>query len=482
MISRIVFIYRKYYITINKRERFDQSQFIIILFLFVTSMFFLVFSYSWFLIILGWDGLGLVSFLLVIYYKNKNSLLSGLITVFTNRIGDCFFLLRFIYFFFLDNFIIFNLENNNSKLLILIIILGSITKSAQFPFYSWLPEAMAAPTPVSSLVHSSTLVTAGIFLIVRFNFFFHFNNILTIIALITIFIGGLIAIMEKDFKKLVAISTLSQIGFIIFSISIGNWILCYVHILFHAFFKSSLFLSTGSLMHYLYGNQDSRLYRNYYNSYFGKIYFIIRCLNLIGFPFFLGFYSKDIILSYILFWNRSFIILVFLLSCIFTVRYRIRLLLIRFLGFSKFFTNIRMKENYLFFIPVLILFFFNLFLGNFFLYNVFFLNLCSIVDYLVGLFVILIGYLIRTKFKFSYSFIFILSNMLIIPLTIKKLLVINFNFSNFYHVEKYWITILVPFNLENLILSSIKIINNLLLKLKFTNFVLYILIIFLIIY
>jgi len=202
------------------------------------SLYFLVFSGCWVIVIVGWDGLGLVSFLLVVYYNDRVRLDSGLVTVFTNRLGDCFFIISFVfichcgwisYEFLLDSF---------AFLFFIFIFLGSVTKSAQLPFSSWLPAAIAAPTPVSSLVHSSTLVTAGVYLLIRFNcllygrFFY-----ISLASLFTMVLAGFCSLYELDFKKVVAISTLSQLGFIIFSVSCGYWIFSFLHMMFHAFLK-----------------------------------------------------------------------------------------------------------------------------------------------------------------------------------------------------------------------------------------------------
>lgn len=197
-------------------------RFFFLLFLFVISIMFLVFSGSWVIVMLGWDGLGLVSFLLVIYYNNPSRLDSGLVTVFTNRVGDCLFIVRFIFMFYRGWSTVEFLSFEVCAFFSFIIFLGCITKSAQLPFSSWLPAAMAAPTPVSSLVHSSTLVTAGVFLLVRFNFLlFCVLPLMKFISLLTIFVSGVCAVFELDFKKVVAMSTLSQLGFIVFSISCG---------------------------------------------------------------------------------------------------------------------------------------------------------------------------------------------------------------------------------------------------------------------
>jgi len=187
-----------------------------------------------------------------------------------------------------------------------LIILGAITKRAQYPFSSWLPAAIAAPTPVSSLVHSSTLVTAGVYALIRFNFLLtEVLHLLCILSISTIFIRGLRANIETDFKKIIAISTLSQLGFIIFTLSLGYWALTFFHVLFHAFFKSSLFLSTGSLIHEKYRIQDSRFYGNFQRSFYSKVFFISSCIRLIGLPFTLGFFSKDTILRKIASLNRN---------------------------------------------------------------------------------------------------------------------------------------------------------------------------------
>jgi len=174
-----------------------------------------------------------------------------------------------------------------------------ITKSAQIPFSSWLPAAIAAPTPVSSLVHSSTLVTAGVFLIIRFNTVISsmFWLLLTL-SLCTILIAGVVANFEWDIKKIIAFSTLRQLGFIVFSISLGLFFFCFFHLLCHALFKASLFMSSGVIIH---RSDRSQEFRSGFK--FSKISPIVRRRVLIsvfclcGFPFLSGFFSKDYILD-----------------------------------------------------------------------------------------------------------------------------------------------------------------------------------------
>jgi len=149
---------------------------------------------------------------------------SGLVTVFSNRVGDAFFLLSFFFFFCGGSFVFDVFSFFSVRIFLLFVFLGAITKRAQVPFSAWLPAAMAAPTPVSSLVHSSTLVTAGVYVLIRFNYlFFSFlHNFCVIFFIFTIVLAGGIACFERDFKKVVAISTLSQLGLMLFIICVGS--------------------------------------------------------------------------------------------------------------------------------------------------------------------------------------------------------------------------------------------------------------------
>jgi NADH-ubiquinone oxidoreductase chain 5 len=218
LISRMVFFYSTFYM----EGSVDMPRFVYLVVAFVFSMGFLVFSGNFFTVMIGWDGLGLVSFCLVIYYHSSSSLTSGLITVYSNRVGDAAFLVAFFYFFDLGVFQADAFSFGFFSVIAFFVVFGAITKSAQIPFSAWLPAAMAAPTPVSSLVHSSTLVTAGVYVLVRFNvFFLSFSLGLAVFSLFTMFLAGFCACFEGDFKKIIAISTLSQLGFIIFRMSFG---------------------------------------------------------------------------------------------------------------------------------------------------------------------------------------------------------------------------------------------------------------------
>jgi len=226
------------------------------------------------------------------------------------------------------------------------------------PFSSWLPAAMAAPTPVSSLVHSSTLVTAGVYVLIRFNYLFSFYNFnfLKYFFVFTMFLAGLRSVVERDLKKIVAMSTLSQLGIIIFILSVGAWILSFIHIIIHAFFKSMLFLSTGSLIGQMGGTQDSRFYGGGAYFFGSFLYFIVRCLCLGGFPFLVGFYSKDSIISSVSFYEGVLMYILFLVGCIFTLVYRIRLIFTVYRISYKYVSFGGSGESINFFIPVSILF------------------------------------------------------------------------------------------------------------------------------
>lgn len=216
-------------------------------------------------------------------------------------------------------------------LIVFFVCLAGITKRAQIPFSAWLPAAMAAPTPVSSLVHSSTLVTAGVYLLIRF------NNILLnrglslfvlFISIITIMMAGLNANLEQDIKKVVALSTLSQLGLIIITLRLGFRDLAFFHLITHAIFKSTLFLRVGFIIHSIRGYQDRRKIRGLRTSSpVFRVVFGITNLALCGFPFLAGFYSKDIILELTNRINLNyFLLFMIIFSTGLTVSYSVRVI------------------------------------------------------------------------------------------------------------------------------------------------------------
>nr|QYF07809.1 NADH dehydrogenase subunit 5 [Oribatula sakamorii] len=404
-ISGLVFFYSNFYMD----GTVDLRRFYWLVFGFVLSMFFLVFSGNFIMTMVGWDGLGLISFCLVIFYSNHMSLESGLVTVFSNRVGDVFFLSSFFFFFCLGSFS-FDLGSSVVSLLFFsLIFLGAITKSAQAPFSAWLPAAMAAPTPVSSLVHSSTLVTAGVYVLLRFFYVYMFFSFsfLKIFFISTMLLAGLCAIIEKDFKKIVAMSTLSQLGLMLYVLSLGIWVLTFLHMVIHAFFKSMLFLSTGSLMSHLFGGQDSRWFGGNPFSFVSFLFFVVSCVCLSGFPFYIGFYSKDFIILGSSFGIGCLFYFTFLLGCIFTVLYSFRLVVGAFSSLYSSYSYVSFLENVFFVFSSVFLFMKGWLLGGLFYWSFLFDSLVFFegFDVVVGLFLFFFGFFVFSTFSIFYRFV-----------------------------------------------------------------------------
>nr|QNV11936.1 NADH dehydrogenase subunit 5 [Polyphemus pediculus] len=335
-ISMNVVFYSKSYMA----EDPHKNRFILIVFAFIVSMALLILSPNIITILLGWDGLGLVSYCLVIYYPSKKSSSAGMLTVMSNRVGDICILFTIAYFGFIGDFMFLTwispTDSYGSTLLGFLIISAAITKSAQFPFSAWLPAAMAAPTPVSALVHSSTLVTAGVYLLIRFSesFSSETSSILLALSSVTMFLSGLVAMFEYDLKKIIALSTLSQLGVMMFSISVGLYTVAFFHLLTHALFKALLFLSAGALIHGVGGSQDLRMCGGLVKNF----PLVGACMNLAnlslcGIPFLSGFYSKDLIVELTAQGTYSqFILIILFISLGLTVMYSLRLVYMSFVS------------------------------------------------------------------------------------------------------------------------------------------------------
>nr|WBR65672.1 NADH dehydrogenase subunit 5 [Layahima sp. 3 YZ-2022a] len=311
------------------------NRFIILVLMFVLSMMFLIISPNLISILLGWDGLGLVSYCLVIYYQNVKSYNAGMITALTNRIGDVALLLSIAwmlnygswnYIYYLECM----KEDYQMVIIAWLVVLAAMTKSAQIPFSSWLPAAMAAPTPVSALVHSSTLVTAGVYLLVRFNLLFintYLSKLLLLLSVLTMFMAGLGANYEFDLKKIIALSTLSQLGLMMSILSMGYADLAFFHLLTHALFKALLFMCAGSIIHNMKNTQDIRLMGGLVTMMpLTCTCFNVANLALCGMPFLAGFYSKDLILEVVSMSGVNLLIyFLYFLSTGLTVCYSMRL-------------------------------------------------------------------------------------------------------------------------------------------------------------
>nr|YP_001083083.1 NADH dehydrogenase subunit 5 [Epiperipatus biolleyi]ABF93300.1 NADH dehydrogenase subunit 5 [Epiperipatus biolleyi] len=316
-------------------EEKNKLRFCMIVIMFILSMIFLVISPNLISILLGWDGLGLVSYVLVIYYQNSKSNSAGMLTILSNRVGDvAFFNLYCIYINYHGNWNFFSLsvfDKNIISVMVVLMLLAGITKSAQIPFSAWLPAAMAAPTPVSALVHSSTLVTAGVFLMIRFSEFFSsmmfFKVSLLFMSSLTMMMASVVANFEFDIKKNIALSTLSQLGLMMSIVALGFPNLAFFHLLTHAVFKALLFICSGSIIHNFGHVQDIRMLGLVTNQ-MPKVSICLNIANLslCGIPFLAGFYSKDIILEMYCYSNWNFISFIMLfIATSMTASYSIRM-------------------------------------------------------------------------------------------------------------------------------------------------------------
>nr|YP_009689624.1 NADH dehydrogenase subunit 5 [Limatus flavisetosus]QEE94327.1 NADH dehydrogenase subunit 5 [Limatus flavisetosus] len=351
LISSLVIFYSMEYM----KEDENINRFILLVLMFVMSMMMLIISPNLVSILLGWDGLGLVSYCLVIYFQNVKSYNAGMLTALSNRIGDVMLLMAIAwmlnygswnYIYYLD------MMNKDFQMEIIgyLVMLAAMTKSAQIPFSSWLPAAMAAPTPVSALVHSSTLVTAGVYLLIRFNILLvntFMGQILLLISGLTMFMAGLGANFEFDLKKIIALSTLSQLGLMMSILSMGFYKLAFFHLLTHALFKALLFMCAGVIIHNMKNMQDIRVMGNLMMSMpLTCSCFNIANLALCGMPFLAGFYSKDLILEVVMIsYMNFFSFFLFFFSTGLTVCYSFRLVYYSMTGEYKMF-GLNMLNDY----------------------------------------------------------------------------------------------------------------------------------------
>nr|YP_009446046.1 NADH dehydrogenase subunit 5 [Triuncina daii]ARA91017.1 NADH dehydrogenase subunit 5 [Triuncina daii] len=428
LISSVVIFYSKSYMS----SELNLNRFIMLVLMFVFSMVLLIISPNMISILLGWDGLGLVSYCLVIYYQNLKSYNAGMLTALSNRIGDVMILMvicwmmnygSWNYIFYLEL-----MKNDNIMIIVsILIIIAAMTKSAQIPFSSWLPAAMAAPTPVSALVHSSTLVTAGVYLLIRFNILLidmFFLKILLLLSVLTMFMSGVSANYEFDLKKIIALSTLSQLGLMMSILSMGFPNIAFFHLLTHAMFKALLFMCAGVLIHMLNDIQDIR--------YMGGMVFYVPltslCLNisnmaLCGIPFLSGFYSKDLILELISFNTFNMIIFIlYFLSTGLTVFYTFRLIMyIMINDFNLMVVYNLYDEDYIMLNGMFLLLFMSVISGSFLSWMIFSYPYMIYLPFNLKMMVIYVSIL-------GMIFGFLVSNMSIYSMS---KLMMSYNLSNF---------------------------------------------------
>nr|UEK25853.1 NADH dehydrogenase subunit 5 [Pachygrapsus fakaravensis] len=331
LISSSVMFYSGSYMSGDKS--FNRFMYLVLAFVFSMGM--MVLSPNLISILLGWDGLGLVSYALVIFYQNEKSANAGMLTIMSNRVGDVAILMSIGLMANLGswNFFLISeyLSDKDWLLLKFLMVMAAMTKSAQIPFSAWLPAAMAAPTPVSALVHSSTLVTAGVYLMIRFSPALEGStsqSMLLIVSCLTMFMAGLGANFEYDLKKIIALSTLSQLGVMLSVLALGYPDLALFHLLSHALFKALLFMCAGVVIHSVSGYQDIRFMGCLVKFMPLTVSFMtVANMALCGFPFLAGFYSKDTILEVaFMSWINTVALVLYILATGLTVTYTMRLI------------------------------------------------------------------------------------------------------------------------------------------------------------
>jgi len=318
LVSAIVHVYSIGYMSHDPH----QPRFMSYLSLFTFAMLVLVTSDNFLQLFFGWEGVGLCSYFLIGFWFKKSTANAAAIKAFlVNRVGDFGFALGIFLVFYIfgtvnyedvfnqvtiykdDNLKFLGLEFNVINLICFLLFIGAMGKSAQIFLHTWLPDAMEGPTPVSALIHAATMVTAGVFLVVRCSPIYEFSplilNFITVIGMFTALFAASVALVQNDIKKIIAYSTCSQLGYMFFATGVGAYNVAMFHLFTHAFFKALLFLGAGSVIHSFNDEQDI----NKMGGVFKKLPYtytlmIIGTLALTGFPFLSGFYSKDLIIEF----------------------------------------------------------------------------------------------------------------------------------------------------------------------------------------
>lgn len=400
----------------------NYNKFFAYLTLFTFFMIVLVLSSNFVQFFLGWEGIGLLSYLLINFWSTRvEANRSAIKAMILNKIGDCAFYFFMIYYFFLFNtfdfifssdfmlnFIDYKVVFLNlavQDILVIFLIFAAIAKSAQIGLHVWLPDAMEGPTPVSSLLHAATMVTAGIYLLLRCSWLLDLSSfgltVILFLGILTNFFTSLTAVFQKDFKKIIAFSTTSQLAFMFVAIGLSAYNVAFFHLFNHAFFKALLFLCSGVIIHFFNGKQDIRVFNLLIIVLpFTYLSFLIGQLSLIGLPFLSAYYSKDLILQLVILENNFIYYFIFWLlnmSVILTAFYSIRLISVLFWKNYKYIWHnskiyIFIEYNFYFIVPLLILsilsvvsgyFMVDIFFNKTFYYfkEIFFLVCIKIIDF-----------------------------------------------------------------------------------------------------
>ncbi len=344
-VGSLIHLYSKAYMQEESSPHY--ARYFAYLNLFIFSMLLLVLGDNYIIMFMGWEGVGLCSYLLIGYWFSNGSYNYAAKKAFImNRIGDLGFLLAIFWLIAKLGTVSYNevltaeslakLSNADITGITLLLFVGAMGKSAQIPLFTWLPDAMAGPTPVSALIHAATMVTAGIYMITRSNILFSHSeitqNIVAIIGISTALLAATIAIKQNDIKKVLAYSTVSQLGYMFLGLGVGAYSGAVFHVITHAFFKALLFLGAGSVIHALHHEQDIRKMGGLKSKLpITHITFLIGCIAIAGVPPFSGFFSKDEILAAAFEKNKIYWVLG-LVGAAMTAFYMFRLYATTFLG------------------------------------------------------------------------------------------------------------------------------------------------------
>ena len=317
-VSALVHVYSIGYMSHDPHK----PRFMAYLSLFTFAMLMLVTSDNFIQLFFGWEGVGLCSYFLIGFWFKKETANAAAIKAFVvNRVGDFGFALGIFLIFYLfgtvnysevfeliptikeKNLIFLGIEINAINLICLLLFIGAMGKSAQIFLHTWLPDAMEGPTPVSALIHAATMVTAGVFLVVRCSPIYEYSelalNIITIVGMSTAFFAASVALVQTDIKKIIAYSTCSQLGYMFFATGVGAYNVAMFHLFTHAFFKALLFLGSGSVIHAFKDEQNINNMGGVWKKLpYTYTLMVIGTLALTGFPFLSGFYSKDAIIEF----------------------------------------------------------------------------------------------------------------------------------------------------------------------------------------
>ena len=392
LISSLVHIYSIGYMSHDPHK----PRFMAYLSLFTFAMLTLVTSDNFLQLFFGWEGVGLCSYFLIGFWFKKDSANAAAIKAFiVNRVGDFGFALGIFLIFYLFGTVNYNevfllipetldqeiyflgINLKSIDLICILLFMGAMGKSAQFLLHTWLPDAMEGPTPVSALIHAATMVTAGVFLVVRCSPIFEYSqialNIICIVGMTTAFFAATVALVQNDIKKIIAYSTCSQLGYMFFAAGVGAYNVAIFHLFTHAFFKALLFLGAGSVIHSLNNEQDIRKMGGIWRKLpYSWGLMIVGTLALSGFPFFSGFYSKEAIIEFAYLKGNTlgyYVVAIGIFTALLTAIYSWRLI---FKTFHGTYENRELKIDsihespYVMLVPLIVLAIGSIFAGFFF--------------------------------------------------------------------------------------------------------------------